>query len=53
MCLAARHGQVAAAIDSGAVRQPRLVAGAPDDGAPQPLPVAVSPGLRLMMAVTW
>ncbi len=41
---------VAAAIDSGTVRAPRLVAGAPDDRiAPVPLPGAVTDDLRLMM----
>jgi cell division protein FtsI/penicillin-binding protein 2 len=41
---------VAAAIDSGSVRAPRLVAGAPDDRiAASPLPAAVTSGLRLMM----
>jgi cell division protein FtsI/penicillin-binding protein 2 len=41
---------VAAAIDSGSVRAPRLVAGAPDDAiAPTPLPGAVADDLRLMM----
>jgi cell division protein FtsI/penicillin-binding protein 2 len=42
---------VAAAIDSGTVRAPRLVAGAPDDRiAPTPLPGAAADDLRLMMA---
>ncbi len=41
---------VAAAIDSGTVRSPRLVAGAPDDRiAPRPLPADVAADLRLMM----
>ena len=41
---------VAAAIDSGSVRAPRLVTGAPDDRiAPSPLPGAVADDLRLMM----
>jgi cell division protein FtsI/penicillin-binding protein 2 len=41
---------VAAAIDSGSVRAPRLVTGAPDDRiAPTPLPGAVAGDLRLMM----
>ena len=41
---------VAAAIDSGSVRAPRLVTGAPDDRiAPAPLPGAVAGDLRLMM----
>jgi cell division protein FtsI/penicillin-binding protein 2 len=41
---------VAAAIDTGTVRAPRLVAGAADDRvAPAPLPSAVADGLRLMM----
>jgi cell division protein FtsI/penicillin-binding protein 2 len=41
---------VAAAVDSGSVRAPRLVAGAPDDRiAPAPLPGSVTDGLRLMM----
>ncbi len=41
---------VAAAIDSGSVRAPRLVTGAPDDRiAPAPLPGAVTGALRLMM----
>jgi cell division protein FtsI/penicillin-binding protein 2 len=40
---------VAAAIDSGSVRAPRLVDGAPDDRIPaSPLPSAVTSGLRLM-----
>jgi cell division protein FtsI/penicillin-binding protein 2 len=40
---------VAAAIDSGSVRAPRLVTGAPDDHiAASPLPGAVTSGLRLM-----
>jgi cell division protein FtsI/penicillin-binding protein 2 len=42
---------VAASVDSGMVRAPRLVAGAPDDSiAPTPLPSAVGTGLRDMMA---
>jgi cell division protein FtsI/penicillin-binding protein 2 len=42
---------VAAAIDSGVVRAPRLVAGAPDDSiAPSPLPAKVVSDLRSMMA---
>jgi hypothetical protein len=42
---------VAAAIDTGTVRAPRLVQGAADDRvAPAPLPPAVAGGLRLMMA---
>jgi cell division protein FtsI/penicillin-binding protein 2 len=41
---------VAAALDSGTARVPRLVQGAPDDQvAPQPLPAAVVDDLRLMM----
>ena len=41
---------VAAAVDSGSVRAPRLVAGAPDDRiAPSALPGAVADDLRLMM----
>ncbi|MGZ4165577.1 MAG: penicillin-binding transpeptidase domain-containing protein [Solirubrobacteraceae bacterium] len=41
---------VAAAIDSGAARAPRLVDGAPDDHiAPSPLPGTVADDLRLMM----
>jgi cell division protein FtsI/penicillin-binding protein 2 len=41
---------VAAAVDSGSVRAPRLVTGAPDDQiAPSPLPGAVADDLRLMM----
>jgi cell division protein FtsI/penicillin-binding protein 2 len=43
---------VAAAIDTGTVRSPRLVAGAPDDTAPvHPLPPAVTAGLQGMMAL--
>lgn len=43
--------EVAAAVDSGAVRLPRLVAGAPDDSAPtHPLPPAVRTDLQQMMA---
>jgi cell division protein FtsI/penicillin-binding protein 2 len=42
---------VAAAIDSGTVRAPRLVAGAPDDTiAPTPLPATIVDDLRTMMA---
>jgi hypothetical protein len=42
---------VAAAIDSGAVHAPRLVAGAPDDRlAPSPLPSKIVDELRPMMA---
>jgi len=42
---------VAAAVDSGTVRQPRLVAGAPDDTAPtSTLPAPVVAELRQMMA---
>ncbi|MDE3131564.1 MAG: hypothetical protein KGL16_10465 [Acidobacteriota bacterium] len=42
---------VAAAIDSGVVRAPRLVAGAPDDTIPaSPLPGALVGDLRTMMA---
>jgi cell division protein FtsI/penicillin-binding protein 2 len=42
---------VAAAIDTGTVRAPRLVQGAADDRvASAPLPPAVTDGLRLMMA---
>ncbi len=42
---------VAAAIDSGAVRQPVLVSGSPDAGVPaQPLPASVTAALRPMMA---
>jgi cell division protein FtsI/penicillin-binding protein 2 len=41
---------VASAIDTGTMRAPRLVEGAPDDGVPSaPLPPAVVDGLRLMM----
>jgi cell division protein FtsI/penicillin-binding protein 2 len=41
---------VAAAVDSGSVRAPRLVAGAPDDRVPpSSLPGPVVDGLRLMM----
>ncbi|MFZ1993644.1 MAG: penicillin-binding transpeptidase domain-containing protein [Solirubrobacteraceae bacterium] len=41
---------VAAAVDSGSVRAPRLVTGAPDDRvAPAPLPGSVADDLRLMM----
>jgi cell division protein FtsI/penicillin-binding protein 2 len=40
---------VAGAIDTGSVRAPRLVAGAPDDHIPaSPLPGAVTSGLRMM-----
>jgi cell division protein FtsI/penicillin-binding protein 2 len=43
---------VAAAIDTGKVRSPRLVSGAPDDTAPgHPLPPAVTAGLQQMMAL--
>jgi cell division protein FtsI/penicillin-binding protein 2 len=43
---------VAAAVDSGTVRAPRLVSGAPDDTAPNhPLPPAVTAGLQQMMAL--
>ncbi len=42
---------VAAAVDSSAVREPRLVVGAPDDAAPaRPLAPAVDADLHLMMA---
>ena len=42
--------QVAAAIDSGVVRAPRLVQGAPDDKrAPSQLPAGVAADLRSMM----
>jgi cell division protein FtsI/penicillin-binding protein 2 len=42
---------VAAAVDSGVVRQPRLVVGAPDDTAPtSKLPAAVVAQLQQMMA---
>jgi cell division protein FtsI/penicillin-binding protein 2 len=42
---------VAAAVDTGVVRAPRLVAGTADDTAPgRPLPPAVSAGLQQMMA---
>jgi cell division protein FtsI/penicillin-binding protein 2 len=42
---------VAAAIDGGTVRAPRLVAGAPDDTVPAaPLPAGVAGDLRMMMA---
>jgi Penicillin binding protein transpeptidase domain/Penicillin-binding Protein dimerisation domain/NTF2-like N-terminal transpeptidase domain len=42
---------VAASIDSGAVRAPRLVAGAPDDALPAaPLPEGIVNDLRGMMA---
>jgi cell division protein FtsI/penicillin-binding protein 2 len=41
---------VAGAVDSGSVRAPRLVTGAPDDHiAPSPLPGSVADDLRLMM----
>lgn len=41
---------VAAAVDGGTVRAPRLVAGAPDDRVPSaPLPINVADALRLMM----
>ena len=43
---------VAAAIDTGTVRSPRLVSGAPDDTAPsRPLPPAVTAGLQQMMGL--
>jgi hypothetical protein len=43
---------VAAAVDSGTVRAPRLVAGAPDDAAPvRQLPAAVIAGLQQMMGL--
>lgn len=42
---------VAAAVDTGQVRAPRLVAGASNDGVPaRPLPSAVIAGLQPMMA---
>jgi cell division protein FtsI/penicillin-binding protein 2 len=42
---------VAAAVDTGVVRAPRLVAGAPDDSAPgRPLPPVVTADLKQMMA---
>ena len=42
---------VAAAIDSGTVRAPRLVTGAPDDTIPStPLPTTIVSDLRAMMA---
>jgi len=42
---------VAAAVDTGTVRAPRLVTGAPDDTAPaHPLPAAVVTDLHQMMA---
>lgn len=42
---------VAAAVDAGVARAPRLVAGAPDDTVPgSPLPAPVVAGLREMMA---
>lgn len=42
---------VAAAVDSGVVRAPRLVEGAPDDSIPSsPLPTTVVDELRTMMA---
>ena len=42
---------VAAAVDTGVVRAPRLVAGTPDDTAPiRFVPPAVSAGLQTMMA---
>jgi cell division protein FtsI/penicillin-binding protein 2 len=42
---------VAAAVDSGTVRSPRLVSGAPADTAPtHALPAAVTSGLQQMMA---
>jgi cell division protein FtsI/penicillin-binding protein 2 len=41
----------AAAVDTGEVRAPRLVSGAPDDSQPpRPLSAAVTEGLRQMMA---
>jgi cell division protein FtsI/penicillin-binding protein 2 len=41
---------VAAAVDSGSVRAPRIVSGAPDDAvAPRSLPSTVASDLRLMM----
>jgi cell division protein FtsI/penicillin-binding protein 2 len=43
---------VAAAVDTGTVRAPRLVSGAPDDAAAShPLPPAVTAGLQQMMAL--
>jgi cell division protein FtsI/penicillin-binding protein 2 len=43
---------VAAAVDTGSVRAPRLVSGAPDDTAPShPLPPAVTAGLQHMMGL--
>jgi hypothetical protein len=43
---------VAAAVDSGTVRAPRLVAGAPDDAAPtRQLPATVVAGLQQMMGL--
>jgi cell division protein FtsI/penicillin-binding protein 2 len=43
---------VAAAVDSGTVRAPRLVAGTPDDTAPtRQLPVAVATDLQQMMGL--
>ena len=43
---------VAAAVDTGTVRAPRLVTGAPDDSAPgRPLPPGVVSGLQQMMAL--
>jgi cell division protein FtsI/penicillin-binding protein 2 len=42
---------VAATVDAGAYRAPRLVSGAPDDQVPPaPLPAAVAADLRTMMA---
>ena len=42
---------IAAAVDAGVARAPRLVAGSPDDTAPgSPLPAPVEAGLRTMMA---
>jgi cell division protein FtsI/penicillin-binding protein 2 len=42
---------VAAAVDSGQVRAPRLVSGAPNDRVPaRPLPPAVVAGVQQMMA---
>jgi hypothetical protein len=43
---------VAAAVDTGTVRSPRLVSGAPADTAPgHPLPAAVTAGLQQMMSL--
>jgi cell division protein FtsI/penicillin-binding protein 2 len=42
---------VAAAVEAGVARAPRLVTGTPDDTVPgSPLPAAVAAGLRTMMA---